>query len=153
MPSALYARNLLAFLTPLVDKETKALKIDWDDEIVKGTLLTRDGKIVHPALAPACSRAASSDADGDAWTIRLRRRRAAELAGAGAASSPTKPRRAWRSSSPTWRRRARRGPTATCRSSSLLTVFVLACFVGYYVVWRVTPALHSPLMAVTNAIS
>lgn len=34
-----------------------------------------------------------------------------------------------------------------------LTVFILACFVGYYVVWRVTPALHSPLMAVTNAIS
>ncbi|MGH6959978.1 MAG: NAD(P) transhydrogenase subunit alpha [Dongiaceae bacterium] len=34
-----------------------------------------------------------------------------------------------------------------------ITVFVLACFVGYYVVWRVTPALHSPLMAVTNAIS
>ena len=34
-----------------------------------------------------------------------------------------------------------------------LTVFVLAVFVGYYVVWRVTPALHSPLMAVTNAIS
>jgi len=34
-----------------------------------------------------------------------------------------------------------------------LTVFMLACFVGYYVVWRVTPALHSPLMAVTNAIS
>jgi len=35
----------------------------------------------------------------------------------------------------------------------LFTVFVLACFVGYHVVWRVTPALHSPLMAVTNAIS
>ena len=34
-----------------------------------------------------------------------------------------------------------------------LTVFVMACFVGYYVVWKVTPALHSPLMAVTNAIS
>lgn len=34
-----------------------------------------------------------------------------------------------------------------------LTVFILACFVGYYIVWRVTPALHSPLMAVTNAIS
>ncbi len=34
-----------------------------------------------------------------------------------------------------------------------LSIFVLACFVGYYVVWRVTPALHSPLMAVTNAIS
>jgi len=36
---------------------------------------------------------------------------------------------------------------------SLLTIFALACFVGYYVVWRVTPALHSPLMAVTNAVS
>jgi len=34
-----------------------------------------------------------------------------------------------------------------------LSVFVLACFVGYYVVWRVTPALHSPLMGITNAIS
>lgn len=34
-----------------------------------------------------------------------------------------------------------------------MTVFVLACFVGYYVVWKVTPALHSPLMGVTNAIS
>jgi NAD(P) transhydrogenase subunit alpha len=35
----------------------------------------------------------------------------------------------------------------------LFTIFVMACFVGYYVVWNVTPALHSPLMAVTNAIS
>ena len=34
-----------------------------------------------------------------------------------------------------------------------LTIFILACFVGYYVVWNVTPALHSPLMAVTNAVS
>lgn len=36
---------------------------------------------------------------------------------------------------------------------SILSIFVLACFVGYYVVWQVTPALHTPLMAVTNAIS
>ena len=35
----------------------------------------------------------------------------------------------------------------------LLTIFLLACFVGYYVVWNVTPALHSPLMGVTNAVS
>ena len=35
----------------------------------------------------------------------------------------------------------------------LLTAFILACFIGYYVVWSVTPALHSPLMSVTNAIS
>ena len=36
---------------------------------------------------------------------------------------------------------------------SILSIFVLACFIGFYVVWSVTPALHTPLMAVTNAIS
>jgi len=46
------------------------------------------------------------------------------------------------------------GPASTHQPFvTLFTVFVLACFVGYHVVWRVTPALHSPLMAVTNAIS
>lgn len=38
-------------------------------------------------------------------------------------------------------------------SNDILTIFILACFVGYYVVWKVTPALHTPLMSVTNAIS
>jgi NAD(P) transhydrogenase subunit alpha len=48
--SALYARNLLAFVTPLIDKTTKALKIDTADEIVAGSLVVHDGQIVHPAL-------------------------------------------------------------------------------------------------------
>ena len=43
--------------------------------------------------------------------------------------------------------------TASMDFLSLFTIFVLACFIGFYVVWSVTPALHSPLMAVTNAIS
>jgi len=51
--SALYARNLLAFLTPLVDSATKTLKIDGEDEIVKATMLTRGGRVVHPAFADA----------------------------------------------------------------------------------------------------
>ncbi len=50
--SALYSRNLLTFLTPFIDKETGDFKIDWDDELVKGTLLTKDGKVVHPNLQP-----------------------------------------------------------------------------------------------------
>ncbi len=49
--SALYARNLLNFLTPFFDAETGEFKIDWEDEIVKQTLLTRDGAIVRPAPA------------------------------------------------------------------------------------------------------
>jgi NAD(P) transhydrogenase subunit alpha len=48
--SALFSRNLLNFITPMVDKDTKALKIDLADEVVKGTLVIRDGQIVHPAL-------------------------------------------------------------------------------------------------------
>ncbi len=51
--SSLYARNLLAFVSLMIDKETKGLKINWDDEIIKGTGLTRDGKVVHPALVGA----------------------------------------------------------------------------------------------------
>jgi NAD(P) transhydrogenase subunit alpha len=49
--SALYAKNLLNFLTLSYDKEAKGLKINWDDEIIKGTALTRDGSIVHPGFA------------------------------------------------------------------------------------------------------
>jgi NAD(P) transhydrogenase subunit alpha len=49
--SQLYARNLLAFLTTLIDAKAKALAINWDDELVKATVLTRDGKVVHPSFA------------------------------------------------------------------------------------------------------
>ena len=53
--SALYAKNLLNFITPFVDKETKSLKLNWEDEVVKGTGLTRDGAIVHSAFKPAAA--------------------------------------------------------------------------------------------------
>jgi H+-translocating NAD(P) transhydrogenase subunit alpha len=48
--SALYARNLLNFLDLLIDQDAKSLAINEDDELIKGTLLTKDGKVVHPAL-------------------------------------------------------------------------------------------------------
>ena len=48
--STLYARNLFNVLDLLYDQEARALAIDWDDEIVKGMALTRDGEIVHPAF-------------------------------------------------------------------------------------------------------
>jgi H+-translocating NAD(P) transhydrogenase subunit alpha len=50
--SALYAKNLLTFLETLIDKKEKKLAINWDDELVKGTVLTRDGAIVHPNFKP-----------------------------------------------------------------------------------------------------
>jgi len=48
--SQLFARNLFSFMQTLFDKETKALKIDWEDELLKATVLTRDGEIVHPGI-------------------------------------------------------------------------------------------------------
>jgi len=56
--SLLYAKNLLNFLTPQIDKDQGTLKIDWDDEVIKGTCLTRDGQIVHERFKPADAGAA-----------------------------------------------------------------------------------------------
>jgi NAD(P) transhydrogenase subunit alpha len=50
--STLYARNLYSFLEILIDKKTKALAVNWDDEIVKATALTRDGAVIHPNFKP-----------------------------------------------------------------------------------------------------
>jgi NAD(P) transhydrogenase subunit alpha len=48
--SSLYAKNLFTFLELMIDKKDKVLKVDWDDEIIKGTLVAKDGQIVHPSL-------------------------------------------------------------------------------------------------------
>lgn len=74
--SALYARNLMNFVELLVNAEEKKLDIDWDDEIIKGTCLTRDGKVVHPALLPeeekapepVATQAAATDTGGASET-------------------------------------------------------------------------------------
>jgi H+-translocating NAD(P) transhydrogenase subunit alpha len=50
--SSLYAKNLYAFLETMFDKKTKVFGINWDDEIIKGTLVAKDGKVVHPSLTP-----------------------------------------------------------------------------------------------------
>src|SRR5215211_1646939 len=55
--SSLYARNLYAFLEILIDKNAKALAVNWDDEIVKATALTRDGAVVHPSFQPKSTAA------------------------------------------------------------------------------------------------
>ena len=111
--STLFAKNLLNFMTPLVDGETQKLNIDWEDEIIQGTLVCRDGSVVHPALTGQETKVGADKMAA----------KAAEVAG------------------------------STDPFLFLFTVFVLAVFVGFYVVWSVTPALHSPLMSVTNAIS
>jgi NAD(P) transhydrogenase subunit alpha len=64
--SSLYARNLLAFVEPLIDKEKKALAINWDDDLVKGTLIARDGAIVNAMIADrlGAAKPAAAPANG-----------------------------------------------------------------------------------------
>ncbi|MCJ8145309.1 NAD(P) transhydrogenase subunit alpha, partial [Ancylobacter sp. A5.8] len=58
--SQLYAKNLYAFVETLIDKGTKSLAVKWDDELVKATLLTKDGAVVHPNFAPAAGSASAA---------------------------------------------------------------------------------------------
>ncbi|BCJ89831.1 NAD(P) transhydrogenase subunit alpha [Terrihabitans soli] len=63
--SALYAKNLLAFVETLIDKEKKALAINWEDELVKATALTRGGAIVHPNFGGKAEKPAAEKSEGD----------------------------------------------------------------------------------------
>jgi proton-translocating NAD(P)+ transhydrogenase subunit alpha len=58
--SQLYARNLLAFVTTLIDAKAKVLAVNWDDELVKATVLTRNGAVVHPSFAAAAAPVAAA---------------------------------------------------------------------------------------------
>jgi H+-translocating NAD(P) transhydrogenase subunit alpha len=67
--SQLYARNLMSFLETLIDKKEKKLAVNWDDELVKATVLTRDGAVVHPNIkidATAAAAAAPAPASAEA---------------------------------------------------------------------------------------
>jgi NAD(P) transhydrogenase subunit alpha len=72
--SSLYARNLQAFVEPLIDKERKTLAVNWDDELVKGTLIARDGKIINAMIAERLGGAkAGMAADGAPKTAARKR--------------------------------------------------------------------------------
>ncbi|KAB0680013.1 Re/Si-specific NAD(P)(+) transhydrogenase subunit alpha [Aureimonas leprariae] len=64
--SLLYARNLFAFLETMIDKDTRSLKINLEDELVKATMLTRDGRVVHPGFAPPDSSPADEIVEASA---------------------------------------------------------------------------------------
>lgn len=81
--SALYARNLYAFAELLIDKDKKALAVDWDDEIVKAVALTRDGAVIHPMLAGA--------SDGKTTAAKAPAKKAAPRKAAGKKAAGAKP--------------------------------------------------------------
>ena len=145
--STMYATNLFNLLEELCPAKDGSLVVNMEDEVIRGTTVVKDGVITWPpppvkvsaAPAPRLATAAPPRAEAAPVPAKTKAgmspvRRLALLLGAGALALGL-------------------GMTAPPAFLGHLTVFVLACFVGYMVIWNVTPALHTPLMSVTNAIS
>jgi NAD(P) transhydrogenase subunit alpha len=141
--STMYATNLLRLLEELCPKKDGVLVVDMDDEVIRGTTVVKDGAVTWPPPAPKLSAAPAPAAAAPAPVKEPVKPKAPAnpllrlAAGMGAAGLAL----------------LGLGLVAPPAFLAHLTVFVLACFVGYMVVWNVTPALHTPLMSVTNAIS
>lgn len=140
--SQLYATNLLRLLEELCPNKDGVATVNMDDEMVRGATVVKDGVITWPPPAPKLSAAPPSGAAAPPATpppakkplLPANVRMTLMMLAAGAALYGL-------------------GAVAPAAFMSHLMVFVLACFVGYMVIWNVTPALHTPLMSVTNAIS
>lgn len=142
--SQLYSTNLRHLLSDLCAEKDGTINLDLDDEVVRGATVTHDGQKLWP---PPKKEAPP--------TPQPKQASEAETAVPAAAEKSSLP--AWFGPSVTFGIAALLlllvGAYAPASFVSHFTVFVLACFVGYMVVWNVTPALHTPLMSVTNAIS
>ena len=145
--STLYSNNLLRLTEELCKTKDGVINVNMDDDAIRGLTVIKDGAITWPApplkqAAPRPQPAAAAGAPA-----------AKKGHGHGAASEPMSA----RSLATVFGVGALAflfvGLYAPASFLSHFTVFVLACFIGYMVVWNVTPSLHTPLMSVTNAIS
>ncbi len=147
--STLYSTNLLRLTEELCKAKDGVIRVDMEDEVIRGTTVIKDGAITWPPPAPKLSAAAPASAKSAA----VAKPAAVAPKGHGEAKAPASARATaivfllgailfWFI-----------GANAPAAFLGHFTVFVLACFVGYMVIWNVTPALHTPLMSVTNAIS
>lgn len=135
--SQLYATNLRHLLTDLTPEKDGRIVVDMDDEVIRGATVCKDGETTWPPPAPKLSAAPKPAAPEPAPAEPEKPSLLGPLVAAGLGGL------------------ALLGLGAVAPESFMnhFTVFVLACFVGYMVIWNVTPALHTPLMSVTNAIS
>ncbi|MCG6931702.1 MAG: Re/Si-specific NAD(P)(+) transhydrogenase subunit alpha [Desulfofustis sp.] len=136
--SQLYATNLRHLLSDLTPEKNGTIVVDMEDEIIRGATVIKDGEITWPPPPPKLSAAPAKPAVEPIAPPQPKKRRpwvgplviglaAIVMLAIGSVAPPA--------------------------FMSHFTVFVLACFVGYMVIWNVTPSLHTPLMSVTNAIS
>jgi len=138
--SQLYGTNLRHLLTDMCKDKDGNITVDMEDEVVRGATVVKDGEVTWPPPAPKLSAAPPKPVEKPVVPAEVVEEK------------------------PSWF-----GPLVTFMIGGLVllglgsvapasfmahfTVFVLACFVGYMVIWNVSAALHTPLMSVTNAIS
>jgi H+-translocating NAD(P) transhydrogenase subunit alpha len=144
LSSQLYSATIVALLEELRDGDGN-LKVDYEDQVVRGALVVHEGKITYPPPTPPPPPEPGVPTHSTASVVAHANQTAANhepetginpiwLALAGAALLGV-------------------GLIAPSSKLGHFTVFMLACFVGWQLVWNVKPALHTPLMSVTNAIS
>jgi NAD(P) transhydrogenase subunit alpha len=145
--STLYATNLFRLTEELCKTKDGRVFVNMEDDAIRGLTVTKDGSITWPAPAPKQAAAAPAAAKPATTAV------AKKAQGHGAASEPMAGNKLAIMFGVTAALFWLIGTSAPKEFLSHFTVFVLACFVGYMVVWNVKPALHTPLMSVTNAIS
>jgi len=144
--STLYATNLFRLSEDLTKAKDGAFNVNMEDEVIRGTTVVKDGEVTWPPPAPKLSAAPAKAPTALAPV--------AEKKGHGhGAGKPLAARTLAIMFAVAAGLFLLIGSYAPPAFLGHFTVFVLACFVGYMVVWNVTPALHTPLMSVTNAIS
>jgi NAD(P) transhydrogenase subunit alpha len=144
--STLYSTNLLRLTEELCKTKDGVINVNFEDDAIRGLTVVKEGALTWPAPAPklpaapaakpaAAVTAPKASSHGHGPGEPMSAKTLAIVFGVGAVLF------------------ALVGAYAPASFLSHFTVFVLACFVGYMVVWNVTPSLHTPLMSVTNAIS
>jgi len=141
--SQLYSTNLRHMLTDLTPEKDGVININMEDEVIRGATAVKAGEVTWPAPAPKLS-AAPKAVPKPAPVVAEPK---PEL------STATKAKMTFGAMGAALVALLAVGSSAPPEFMSHFTVFVLACFVGYQVIWSVTPSLHTPLMSVTNAIS
>jgi H+-translocating NAD(P) transhydrogenase subunit alpha len=146
--STLYATNLLRLSEELCKAKDGRFNVNMDDEVIRGTTVVKDGTITWPPPAPKLS--AAPPVKPAAAKPAVPEKEKAKHGSAGAPASARATAIVFLVAAALFWFIGAYAPPAFLTH---FTVFVLACFVGYMVIWNVTPALHTPLMSVTNAIS
>jgi NAD(P) transhydrogenase subunit alpha len=146
--STLYATNLFRLAEELCKTKDGVINVNMEDEVIRGTTVIREGDVTWPPPAPKLSAAPPAAVKPAAAVPAAKGKGHGH--GGGAPASGTRTAVMFGIAALLFWFIGANAPAAFLGH---FTVFVLACFVGYMVVWNVTPALHTPLMSVTNAIS